>query len=96
MEIKLLEDKIIVDIMDDIVQKTDSGISVIRGDMSKGKLVSQVKVRQVGPGRISPRGALIPMEVKEGDVVLTHRIAITEVNGYKFIRLPDVLAIVEE
>ena len=56
-------------------------------------------VRAVGPGKRGDDGKVTPIEVKEGDRVLTTKYGGTEVKldgkEYKLLRSDDVLAVVE-
>jgi chaperonin GroES len=75
-------------------QTTKSGI--VLPDTAQEKPLSGVVVA-VGPGKRSDQGALIPMTVTEGDVVLYAKYGGTEVkvNGseYLIIRESDILAV---
>lgn len=57
-------------------------------------------VLAVGPGRVDDKGNRIPVDVKEGDVVIFSKYGGTEVkyNGEEYLVLParDVLAVIEK
>ena len=95
--IKPLEDRILVQPLD-AEQTTASGLVI--PDTAKEK-PQEGKVLAVGPGRFDEDGEKrIPLDIKEGDVVIYSKYGGTEVkyNGEEYLLLSarDVLAIVEK
>ena len=93
--IKPLEDRILVQPLD-AEQTTASGLVI--PDTAKEK-PQEGKVLAVGPGRFDEDGEKrIPLDIKEGDVVIYSKYGGTEVkyNGEEYLLLSarDVLAIV--
>ena len=93
--IKPLEDRILVQPLD-AEQTTASGLVI--PDTAKEK-PQEGKVLAVGPGRFDDEGEKrIPLDIKEGDVVIYSKYGGTEVkyNGEEYLLLSarDVLAIV--
>ena len=93
MNLKPLSDRVIL--------KQDEGTSVTAGgihipDSAKEKSISGT-VLAVGPGRLSERGDLVPMNVKVGDKVCYEKYAGTdiEVEEEKYVALKesDILAV---
>ncbi|MEE8574617.1 MAG: co-chaperone GroES [Thermodesulfobacteriota bacterium] len=66
MEIRPLGDKILVEILE-AEEMTKGGIVLPDSAQEKPQ---QAKVVAVGKGKISDDGKVLPLEVKEGDVVL--------------------------
>nr|WP_241188470.1 co-chaperone GroES [Kocuria palustris] len=96
ISIKPLEDRIVVQVVE-AEQTTASGLVI--PDTAKEK-PQEGKVMAVGPGRVDDTGNRIPVDVKEGDLVIFSKYGGTEVkyNGEEFLVLParDVLAVVEK
>ena len=97
VNIKPLEDRIVVKALD-AEQTTASGLVI--PDTAKEK-PQEGKVLAVGPGNWDDEGEKrIPLDVKEGDVVLYSKYGGTEVkyNGEEYLVLSarDVLAIIEK
>ena len=96
ISIKPLEDRIVVQVVE-AEQTTASGLVI--PDTAKEKH-QEGKVMAVGPGRVDDSGNRIPVDVKEGDLVIFSKYGGTEVkyNGEEFLVLParDVLAVVEK
>ena len=96
VSIKPLEDRIVVQPVE-AEQTTASGLVI--PDTAKEK-PQEGKVLAVGPGRIDDKGNRIPLDVKEGDVVIYSKYGGTEVkySGEEFLVLSarDVLAVVEK
>ena len=94
--IKPLEDKIVVQASE---AETTTASGIVIPDTAKEK-PQEGKVLAVGPGRVDDKGNRIPLDVKEGDVVIFSKYGGTEVkyNGEEFLVLParDVLAVVEK
>jgi len=96
MKIKPLADRVVIEPTSK-EGKTDFGI-VLPDTASKEK-PEQGKIIAVGSGKISESGAVIPMSVKKGDVVLftkygPHEIKIDN-KQYLIAREEDILAILE-
>lgn len=93
--LKPLEDRIVVQALE-AVQTTASGLVI--PDTAKEK-PQEGKVVAVGPGRFE-NGTRLPLDVKEGDVVIFSKYGGTEVkyNGEEFLILSarDVLAVVNK
>ena len=92
--IKPLEDKIIVQASE---AETTTASGIVIPDTAKEK-PQEGKVLAVGPGRIDDKGNRIPVDVKEGDVVIYSKYGGTEVKhdgeDYLILSARDVLAIV--
>lgn len=95
MNIKPLGDRVVLKVLE-AEEKTASGI--VLPDTAKEK-PQQGKVLAVGPGKHGEDGVLVPVSVKEGDVVLFAKYAGTEVKygGEELLILKesDLLAILE-
>ena len=96
ISIKPLEDRIVVQVVE-AEQTTASGLVIPHTAKEKPQ---EGKVMAVGPGRVDDSGNRIPVDVKEGDLVIFSKYGGTEVkyNGEEFLVLParDVLAVVEK
>lgn len=92
--IKPLEDKIIVQASE---AETTTASGIVIPDTAKEK-PQEGKVLAVGPGRIDDKGNRIPVDVKEGDVVIYSKYGGTEVKhdgeDYLILSARDVLAVV--
>lgn len=92
--IKPLEDKIVVQASE---AETTTASGIVIPDTAKEK-PQEGKVLAVGPGRVDDKGNRIPVDVKEGDVVIYSKYGGTEVkyNGedYLILTARDVLAVV--
>ena len=95
MNIKPLGDRVLVEAIE---QKEVVKGGIFIPDTAKEK-PQEAKVIAVGPGRRDENGKLVPMEVKEGDVVLTSKYGGTEIKiddkQYKILSSSDILAVVE-
>jgi chaperonin GroES len=95
LNIKPLGDRVVLKVLE-AEEKTASGI--VLPDTAKEK-PQQGKVLAVGPGKHGEDGVLVPVSVKEGDVVLFAKYAGTEVKygGEELLILKesDLLAILE-
>ena len=86
-----------------IVKRIEEGEQVRGGiiipDSAKEK-PQEGTVLAVGPGRVDDKGNRIPVDVKEGDLVIFSKYGGTEVkyNGEEYLVLParDVLAVIEQ
>jgi len=96
MKISPLNDRVLVLRMDQ-EEKTKGGIII--PDTAKEK-PQEGKVVAVGAGKVDESGARIPLEVKEGDVVLFGRYSGTEIKvdgvEHLIMREDDILAIIEK
>ncbi|KAA9393644.1 co-chaperone GroES [Kocuria coralli] len=96
ISIKPLEDRIVVQVVE-AEQTTASGLVI--PDTAKEK-PQEGKVLAVGPGRWDEAGNRLPVDVKEGDIVIFSKYGGTEVKygGQEYLVLParDVLAVVEK
>ena len=94
VSIKPLEDRILVQTLE-AEQTTASGLVI--PDTAKEK-PQEGKVLAVGPGRFDESGNRVPLDVKEGDVVIYSKYGGTEVkyNGQEYLILSarDILAVV--
>lgn len=96
VNIKPLEDKILVQAVE---AETTTASGLVIPDSAKEK-PQEGTVLAVGPGRVDDKGNRIPVDVKEGDVVIFSKYGGTEVkyNGEEYLVLParDVLAVIEK
>lgn len=94
MKIRPLGDRILVEVLA-AEEKTKSGI--VLPDTAKEK-PQQAKVKAVGKGRITEDGKIVPLEVKEGDIVLFGKYTGTEIKlddkNLLMLKEEDVLGIV--
>lgn len=95
MKLKPLEDRVIVKVIEQ-EQVTPTGI--VLPDTAKEK-PSKGRVVAVGPGKYSEKGDLIPMPVKEGDLVVFAKYAGTELKldgeEYLVLRgLTDIIGVI--
>ncbi|MDO4686228.1 MAG: co-chaperone GroES [Corynebacterium sp.] len=96
VNIKPLEDKILVQIIE-AETVTASGLHL--PDSAKEK-PQEATVIAVGPGRFDEDGDRVPMDVKEGDVVIFSKYGGTEIKyggeEYLILSQRDVLAVIEK
>ena len=96
VNIKPLEDRIVVKAVE-AEQTTASGLVI--PDTAKEK-PQEGKVISAGPGRVDDKGTRVPMDVKEGDVVIFSKYGGTEVKydgqEYLLLNARDILAVVEK
>jgi len=92
MAIQPLADRILIEPLE-ADEKTSGGIYIpdsAKEKPQKGKIVA------VGPGRKNDAGEIVPLEVKEGQVVLYGKYSGTEVSeddkDYLIVRESDILA----
>ena len=94
MNIKPLSDRVVIKMVE-AEETTKSGI-ILTGSAKEKPQVAEVVA--VGPGKVKD-GAVVKMEVKVGDKVLTNKYAGTEVKmdgtEYTILGQDDILAIVE-
>jgi chaperonin GroES len=95
MTLKPLADRIVVKVLE-AEEKTKGGL--VLPDTAKEK-PQQAKVIAVGPGRLTDKGEVKPLEVKVGDKVLFGKFSGTEVKvdneDLLILKEDDVLAIVK-
>jgi chaperonin GroES len=96
MRIQPLSDHVLIEPLKQ-EEKTKSGI--LLPDTAEKEKPEQGKVIAVGPGKKTEDGKLIPLQVKEGDVVLFTKYGPNEVkigdSEYLIAREEDILAILE-
>lgn len=94
--IKPLEDRVLVQPLE-AETTTASGLYI--PDTAKEK-PQEGKVIATGPGRVDDKGVRIPMDVKQGDVVIFSKYGGTEVKynneEYLLLNARDILAVVEK
>ncbi|QHC01438.1 co-chaperone GroES [Epidermidibacterium keratini] len=94
--IKPLEDRVVVQASE---AETTTASGLVIPDTAKEK-PQEGTVVAVGPGRIDDKGNRVPMDVKEGDVVIYSKYGGTEVKyaneDYLVLSARDLLAIVEK
>jgi chaperonin GroES len=96
MKIRPLHDRVLVQRLEDEIEKTKGGIII--PDTAKEK-PQQGKVIAVGKGKVSDDGKLTPLDVRVGDTVLFGKYSGSEikVDGEErlIMREEDILGIVE-
>jgi chaperonin GroES len=97
MKLVPLEDRVVVKLLEQ-EETTKSGI--VLPDTAKEK-PSKAKVIAAGPGKYSEKGDLLPMPVKEGDIVVFAKYAGTEIkldgDDYLVLRaMTDVIGVLPE
>lgn len=96
MKIKPLSDHILIEPMKQ-EEKTKTGI--LLPETAEKDKPEQGRVMAVGPGRKTSSGKVIPLEVKEGDIVLFTKYGPNEVKiddkEYLIAKEEDILAILE-
>jgi len=95
MKVRPLGDRVLVEAVEQ--QEVMKG-GIYLPDTAKEK-PQEAKVIAIGPGKRDENGKLIPMDVKEGDFILTSKYGGTEIKlddkEYKILSSSDILAIVE-
>lgn len=95
MSIKPLGDRVLLEVMEDDLEKEGS---LYIPDTAKEK-PQMGKVLTVGKGRYED-GKLVPLDVKEGDIVLYGKYSGTDIKykgkEYLIVKESDILAIVEQ
>lgn len=93
MKLKPLEDRVVVKVLEQ-EDMTSSGI--VLPDTAKEK-PSKATVMAVGPGRYDDSGKLLPMPVKEGDIIVFAKYGGVEVkldgDEYLVLRASDIIGI---
>lgn len=96
MKIKPLGNRIVVERTDAYKEKKGG---IIIPDIAKKKS-QEAKVVAVGPGKIDKHGKYIPIEVKEGDLILMEKYSGTEIKieNQEYIMLieNEILGIIKE
>lgn len=96
MNIRPLQDRIIVERVEE--ETTTSGGIIIPDTVSKEK-PQEGKVVAAGKGKVTPEGKVLPLDVKEGDLVLFGKYAGSEIKvdgkEYLIMREDDILGVVE-
>ena len=96
MTIKPLSDNVVVKMIE-AEETTKSGIVLTAAAKEKPQLA---EVIEVGPGKTTDEGAVIPMSVKKGEKVLLSKYAGTEFklsgDEYIVVKQNDILAVVED
>jgi len=96
MKIKPLSDHILIEPMKQ-EEKTRTGI--LLPETAEQEKPEQGKVIEVGPGRKTVSGKIIPLDVKKGDVVLFKKYGPDEIKinnkEYLIAKEEDILAILE-
>lgn len=96
MDIKPLSDHILIEPVKE-EEKTKSGI--LLPETAEKEKPEQGKVVSVGPGRKTEDGKIIPMDIKEGQIVLFKKYGPDEIkiNGKEYLiaKEEDILAIIE-
>ncbi len=94
--IKPLEDRILVQPLE---AETTTASGLVIPDTAKEK-PQEGRVLATGPGRIDDNGNRVPLDVKEGDVVIFSKYGGTEVRynntDYLLLNARDILAVVEK
>jgi chaperonin GroES len=96
MKLVPLEDRVVVKVIEQ-EEKTSSGI--VLPDTAKER-PSKGSVMAAGPGRYDAEGNLVPMPVKEGDIVVFAKYAGTEIKldeeAFLVMRTSDLIGILPE
>ena len=96
MNIRPLQDRIIVERVEE--ETTTAGGIIIPDTVSKEK-PQEDKVVAAGKGKVTPEGKVLPLDVKEGDLVLFGKYAGSEIKvdgkEYLIMREDDILGVVE-
>jgi chaperonin GroES len=95
MKVRPLRDRIVVQRLEEEEQRVGG---IIIPDTAKEK-PQQGRVIAVGAGRVSDKGQVTPLDVKEGETVLFGKYAGTEIKidgvEYLIIREDEVLGVIE-
>jgi chaperonin GroES len=96
MKVKPLGDRVLVEVLE-AEEKTKGGI--VLPDTAKEK-PQQGKIVSVGKGRISDDGKVVPLEVKEGDVILYGKYSGTELKiddrNLLMLKEEDILGVISK
>ncbi|MCK4503489.1 MAG: co-chaperone GroES [Desulfuromonadales bacterium] len=95
MNIRPMQDRIIVERVEE--ETTTAGGIIIPDTVSKEK-PQEGKVVAVGKGKVTPEGKVLPLDVKEGDLVLFGKYAGSEIKidgvEYLIMREDDILGVI--
>jgi chaperonin GroES len=96
MKLIPIEDRVLVKVLEG-EEKTASGIvlpDTAKERPQKGEIVA------AGPGRCDAKGKLVPMAVKEGDIVMFAKYAGTEIKlseeAYLVMRTSDLIGVLQQ
>ena len=96
MTIKPLSDHILIE---PVAQEEKTKTGILLPDTADKESPEQGKVIAVGPGAKDESGQIVPMEVKEGDIVLFTKFGPNEIKvedkEYLIAKQEDILAILE-
>lgn len=96
MKIKPLSDHILVE---PVKEEEETKTGILLPETAEKERPEQGKVIAVGPGKKTPSGKIIPLEVKVGDRVLFTKYGPNEIKvddkEYLIVREEDILAILE-
>ena len=100
MHLKPLYDRIVVEMLNRQEYRSKTGLTMTR-DMSLSKnTVLKGRVVAVGQGRLLENGDLLPLKVKEGDLIIFSKMQGESYNDgsvdYTILSEAHILAIVEE
>ncbi len=97
MPVKPLGDRVLIQRLEEEEEKTAGGIYI--PDTAKEK-PQRGKVVAVGPGRMNEDGKLLPMNVKEGDLVLFGKYSGSDIKidgvEYMIIKEDEIYGIIEK
>ena len=97
MKIKPINDYILVE---PLKQEEITKGGIIIPETAREERAVKGKIIAVGPGKLNEKGERIPINVKEGQVILFKKYAPDEIKiddkEYYFIREDDVMAILED
>jgi chaperonin GroES len=103
---KLSEKKktIIMPLADRVIAKRLESEETVKGGIiipdSAKKKQEMAKVISVGPGKVSQENKIIPMPVKEGDIILMDKYSGQEINiddeEFIIVKADDIIALVKE
>ena len=95
MNIRPLQDRVIVERIEE--ETTTAGGIIIPDTVSKEK-PQEGKIIAAGKGKVTPEGKVLPLDVKEGDLVLFGKYAGSEIKvdgvEYLIMREDDILGVV--
>lgn len=96
MKIQPLNDYVLIE---PIKQEEITKGGIVIPETAREERAVKGKVISVGPGRINDNGERLPMNVKEGQVVLFKKYAPDEIKiddkEYYFVKEEDIIAIIE-
>lgn len=100
MQVKPWGDMVLVEVQNVDEWVLDSGVVLPAVAMEHHATIQYGIVKSVGPGRISKKGATIPVEgIEPGDQVVFQRYAGSGINrdgaDYVFLHQPEVMAVIK-